>query len=436
MSNEASSSKPKSKGSLFGRLLGSRLKSKSGKSEGKKKEKEEERGPEKDTDEGWGSSSKSKSGKSEGKKKEEEMRAEKDTDEGWDSESEAPDNPPAYEELDSSTTVAPPEKQEPPRYFHFKLDRFGPEESLLLPTFSGFANYKELLSRLQSYDIKVLLDNSDSMETDASPEEECKAKERQEKEKGGTNVISPTKRWRHVSKIMVAIAQFITKYDDDGIDVYFINDSSVDGQNVKTEEEVYALLKKADIHGGTPTANKLQVILEEYWEKRGFRAALDEARRCGGSAAEILEKMSGKESKQLFLIVITDGVEDDKEKNLYYKRTVEEVIVRYARELDELGRPDREVVIQLCQVGIEENEEERKRLEAYLDGLDNCLMKTHGIKRDMVDRVPFEDTYDAETHEFKVDGIMKILMGSVVKALDAVKVAEMNEELGKWIHPK
>ncbi|MCJ1433324.1 hypothetical protein MMC27_002684 [Xylographa pallens] len=90
--------------------------------------------------------------------------------------------------------------------------------------------------------------------------------------------------------------------------------------------------------------------------------------------------------KVLNLIVLTDGEPSPGQK-------VEKIIVKYAKKLEKLN--------------IGGDEEARK----FLQGLDDDLMEKHGLDRDMVDTVPWEEGQEDHLYE-------KILLGGVLKRLD------------------
>ncbi|RPA79316.1 hypothetical protein BJ508DRAFT_415957 [Ascobolus immersus RN42] len=337
------------------------------------------------------------------------------------------------------------EQEAPPEEYVFNDDVYGPPEIMRLPDPKDYQKYEGILSSLSGFDITILLDNSSSMRDPASskPKEFTRSSQWHEPARAKSEESTRPTRWRHAMKLLIAIAGFVTKYDNDGIDIHFLNGDPREKRNISTTEEIYSLLNEVTVQGGTPTGRRLRDVLEGYWDARGFRKAIlgiqkaknkAEKKRKGWSRtfrSESIEKKleselerimtklaQRKEGKKLFILLITDGEEDYPE-----KRETEKVIVEYAKELDLLQRPEREVVIQLCQIGVLQDVGQREKLNEYLDGLDNCLKDSdkYGIKRDMVDRVPFGETYDSTTHEL-----------SIFKDFDKAKVSDINPVLQEY----
>ncbi|PTB67561.1 hypothetical protein BBK36DRAFT_1167953 [Trichoderma citrinoviride] len=203
-------------------------------------------------------------------------------------------------------------------------------------------------------------------------------------------------RWNDVQKVLGYIAPICTTYDEDGIDVYFLNhrnrqqlgprtDSKASGgyYNIHDAAAVDGIFKETRPRGGTPTGTRLSDILEPYV------GSLEEAKR------------TGEQVKPVNIIVITDG-----------EATVdpEDAIVRYARRLDQLGAPSHQVGIQFFQVG------DSKQARQWLKDLDDQLRK-HGI-RDMVDTVTWGGFAARFFKTLSADAILKTVLGGVVRRLD------------------
>jgi uncharacterized protein YegL len=202
--------------------------------------------------------------------------------------------------------------------------------------------------------------------------------------------------WREVSQALSTIAPIVTKHDEDGIDVYFMNHKSND-QGVPTEgiapggyrgikraATVTEIFDRVRPQGGTPTGIRVHNILKPYLAK--------------------LEKdmADGKEVKPLNLIVLTDGVPSD---------DVESVLLSAAKKLDKLDAPPFQVGVQFFQVG---NEEGAKEALQELD--DELSSLVEGGVRDMVDTV----TWDLNEGGNNLTGehILKIVLGAVNRRLD------------------
>ena len=198
--------------------------------------------------------------------------------------------------------------------------------------------------------------------------------------------------WRETKQALAAITPICTAHDEDGIDIYFLNNRNPMGgntggyKNVTTTAGVEAIFNTVRPLGGTPTGTRLNHILKPYL------AQVEESleRQGHGNDATV---------KPLNIIVITDGVPSD---------DVETTIVSAARRLDSWGAEPAQVGIQFFQVG-----NEREAAED-LQELDDALGEHYGI-RDMVDTVPWTGQEGAT---LTADGILKCLLGSVNKKLD------------------
>ncbi|APA08176.1 hypothetical protein SS1G_00132 [Sclerotinia sclerotiorum 1980 UF-70] len=226
---------------------------------------------------------------------------------------------------------------------------------------------------LSTFDTVLLIDDSSSM-------------------KGGSE---PTP-WKQVFSALQTIAPIITSYDDDGIDVYFMNHMSAhkgkpsEGvaptgyyniQNAASVEEVWTMVNSPC--GITPTGNRIKDILSPYMKRLKK------------------ELGAGRNVKPLILIVITDGDPSD---------DPESEIVKVAKQLDALDAPLTQVGIQFFQVG------SVPQAKQALEDLDDALEHKYKI-RDMVDTV----TWNGRNSEAGLsgEGIVKAVLGSVIKRLDS-----------------
>lgn len=193
--------------------------------------------------------------------------------------------------------------------------------------------------------------------------------------------------WRETRDALAAITPICTAHDPDGIDVYFLNhrssSSGSDGQapggyyNIRDAQQVERLFSSVRPGGATPTGNRLHSILKPYIASLSRRSD------------------SMDTTKPVNVIVITDGAASD---------DPEAIIVHNARKLDTLEAPPHQVGIQFFQVGNEYG------AAAALRQLDDDLVD-QGI-RDMV------DTATWSTNGLKADGILKVVLGAVVRRLD------------------
>ncbi|KAF8461335.1 hypothetical protein BDZ91DRAFT_615954, partial [Kalaharituber pfeilii] len=226
---------------------------------------------------------------------------------------------------------------------------------------------ENLLSILSTFDTVFLIDDSPSM-------------------LHGT-------RWPDVSTALAQIASIATKYDSDGIDIRFLNNTTHDTLNVQTSEHVAQIFSSCGgpVQGGsTPLGARLDSILRPYLDE--YRAA-KEAPDPAAALASL---------KPLNIVVLTDGDATD---------DPESVIVATARELDRLNAPLQQVGIQLFQVGGD------KEAAEFLRGLDDDLVGVYGI-RDMVDTTPYNGGEKGEEEGFTAEDVLKVLVGGVNRRVD------------------
>ena len=196
--------------------------------------------------------------------------------------------------------------------------------------------------------------------------------------------------WREARDVLSQISEICTKRDKDGIDIYFLNHKTrarggpgqADGgyYNIKNPAEVQRIFNEARPTGVTPTGQRLRNILKPY--------------------TDMLERASDvDEVKPVNIIVITDGAPTD---------DPESSIVQAAKKLDRLDAPPYQVGIQFFQVGnIASARDALKQLD---DGLEDLSV------RDMVDTA----TWDGPGGHLTADGILKVVLGAVVRRLDRV----------------
>lgn len=219
--------------------------------------------------------------------------------------------------------------------------------------------------------------------------------------------------WRETQQAMSTMLPTIFAHDEDGPDLYFMNHKSSDvgssqepwkagtgyrnitrshGSSSQGEQlTVEEMFKMVRPQRATPTGQRLNLILRQYLKRY-----------------EEIIKQTGDETclKPLSIIVITDGAPSDE---------VGAVIVQAAKKLDKLDAPPYQVGIQFFQVGNEPG------AAAALRELDDDLkISTTGDVRDIVDTVSFDADSNGNTPVLTGDGILKAVLGSVVKRLDSV----------------
>lgn len=143
--------------------------------------------------------------------------------------------------------------------------------------------------------------------------------------------------------------------------------------------------------GMTPTGTRLNHILKAYL--RHYEAAVE---RAGGDP-------DATDVKPINVIMITDGVPSD---------DPESVLLSVAQKLDRLEAPPHQVGVQFFQVGNEPGAADALRT------LDDDLAEMGGGVRDMVDTVTFQQT------TLSGDGILKVVLGAVVKRLDRARIMD------------
>jgi len=221
---------------------------------------------------------------------------------------------------------------------------------------SGGAPGEDPLNALRRYDMVFCVDDSGSME------------------------MEPL--WQQCRDALMGVVDVASNYDDDGVDVHFMN-SSVVGKGLRSVDEVARLFRRVEPRGSTPTAAALARILTPY---------MDLLER---------EKAAGRKVKPLNLIVLTDGSPDPRGGD------PTPVIVDIGKRLDAGKFPPFQLGIQFLQVGDDD------QAAAFLATLDDDLKSKHGV-RDMVDTVAFSVNGGVVTREL----IIKTLLGGVNRSID------------------
>ncbi|CAO1617266.1 unnamed protein product [Sympodiomycopsis kandeliae] len=228
------------------------------------------------------------------------------------------------------------------------------------------AGSEDALSFLSSFDTIFVVDDSGSMVVQEEHPDGRIGKSRREEARDA----------------LAGMVELAAKYDDDGIDVHFLNSfESLEG--VKDPRQVIDLFERVQPNGPTPTGEKLEMLLLSYLD-------------------EIEEHKAGKRTtapKKRSYIIITDGSPSD---------DPESVIVAIARRLDQGRFPLSQIGIQFLQCGSDAAATES------LKELDDALSKEHQI-RDMVDTVPYTGM------QLSPDTIVKALLGSVNRKYDKMK---------------
>lgn len=215
--------------------------------------------------------------------------------------------------------------------------------------------------------------------------------------------------WRETRDVLRNIAPVCAAHDVDGVDVYFLNTRNTDGDrtpanpaggflNITSADTISRLFETVRPHAATPTGTRLQQILNPYLTK------FEQLIRVNEGDAEATGV------KPVNVIVITDGVPTD---------DPESVLLNFAKRLDRVNAPPYQLGVQFFQVG-----NERGAAEA-LKQLDDQLgeMEEQGGVRDIVDTT----TWNGQSGSRPVltaDGILKAVLGAVVKRLDRQRIGD------------
>ncbi|WRT69644.1 uncharacterized protein IL334_006633 [Kwoniella shivajii] len=219
------------------------------------------------------------------------------------------------------------------------------------------AGKEDPLEMLKEYDTVFLVDDSTSMAGD---------------------------RWSQARLALMEVAEIAARYDENGVDIYFLNSKRV-GKELRAAHEVEDLFRGLEPKGATPTGMRLEAILRDYMAK------LERSQ-----TASRPESHSSETVKPMNLIVVTDGAPTD---------DPESVLISIAKRLDRGEFPLSQVGVQFLQIG---NDSEAREA---LQELDDGLASAHGV-RDIVDTVPYTG------EDMSAGLIIKTLLGGINRRLD------------------
>ena len=178
-------------------------------------------------------------------------------------------------------------------------------------------------------------------------------------------------KWDLVQKILDYSIVVAARYDPDGIDIHFMNNTKANQDRIKDAKIATKLHHGIELRGSTPTLDKLSRHLGGYIQR--FKAA--------GFSTDF---------KGYNLIVLTDGEpnpEDDDEGDMSDQdearkhkaafRLIRQKIVEIAKKLDEVDAERKQVGIQFCQVG---NDEDATEFFKYLD---DRIKGRNNLRRDV-----------------------------------------------------
>lgn len=107
---------------------------------------------------------------------------------------------------------------------------------------------------LREYDTIFIVDDSASMQVNEMPD----------------GSIGPS-RWEEARDALCGVVRIAARYDDDGIDVYFINDSR-GLQRCRDPRQVERLFSEVIPRGVTPTGGRLELLLLDYLDAIEYAA--------------------------------------------------------------------------------------------------------------------------------------------------------------------
>ncbi|KAA1073698.1 hypothetical protein PGT21_022947 [Puccinia graminis f. sp. tritici] len=220
---------------------------------------------------------------------------------------------------------------------------------------SNLPSGEDKLAILARYDTVLLIDDSASM--------------------------SQQNRWNEAAVAVAGLADTLVHYDNDGIDVYFMN-SIEHLRNATSAADVTNLFRRVQPIGrSTPTDVRVEELLGIYLDRLEV-----------GKATQMAP------IKPLNLIVITDGEADDPDTLAY-------ALAGFSDRL-ELGRfPLNQLGVQFIQIGNDRN------ATKFLKSLDDELRSESSGRRDIVDTTPYQGSV---TTKF----LIKALLGGINKRID------------------
>ncbi|KAI0455076.1 hypothetical protein F5B21DRAFT_472809 [Xylaria acuta] len=231
-------------------------------------------------------------------------------------------------------------------------------------------------------------------------------------------------RWEQTRNVIEQIVPVCMRYDQDGVDIYFLNDpyhmnffedphrrepgwskagDKDEGKashaylGVGDAKDVKTVFSSRQPMLNTPTGRRLGEMMETYVNCYAARAARSQTL-----------------PKPLNIIVITDGEASDKD-------ALRDNLIRQAERLDALCAPYHQLGVQFFQVGKDEG------AARHLRELDDGLGKYRKGKelRDIVDCVTHEQlSGESGSSQLTADVILKIVLGAVNRHLDNQKIRE------------
>jgi hypothetical protein len=225
-------------------------------------------------------------------------------------------------------------------------------------------------------------------------------------------------RWDQTREVIEQIIPVCMRYDQDGIDIYFLNDPYVMNFEGDPHRDERCWSRPGDKHEGKASHVYLNVgdpgLVRKIFNKRNPSMGTP----TGGRLGEIMETYvnsyeSRKANRQpppkpLNIIVITDGAAGDPE-------ILRSNLIEQAERLDSLCAPYHQLGVQFFQVGKDEH------AARHLRELDDGLGKYRAEKelRDIVDCITHDQLPSRDGRsQLTADVVLKVVLGAVNKRLD------------------
>ncbi|KAI1811005.1 hypothetical protein GGS20DRAFT_139569 [Poronia punctata] len=219
-------------------------------------------------------------------------------------------------------------------------------------------------------------------------------------------------RWEQTRDVIKQVVPVCTKYDEDGVDLYFLND--VDHKNFDEEEPSWCAEGIEEEGKGSHVYHNITSpkVVNRIFENRTPAGLTPTGPRLDGILGAYIgcyerRVRDGQEApKPLNIIVITDGA--------HTGQNPANILIRHARKLDALEAPYYQVGVQFFQVGQDPG------AAAALTTLDNCLgdVVRDQELRDMVDCITYKELDKRGQPPLSVDTVLKVVLGAVNKRLD------------------
>lgn len=212
------------------------------------------------------------------------------------------------------------------------------------PVNSEGHSQEDRFSILEDYDTVFLIDDSPSMRGE---------------------------KWELVQKILDYSTVMAARYDPDGIDIHFMNNTRANQDNIRDPKIATMLHHGIELRGSTPTRDRLSRHLGAYLQR--FKAT-----------------DYSPEFKGYNLIVITDGEpnpededesdesdQDDARQDNAAFRLIRKRIIEVAKKLDDVEAERNQVGIQFCQIGSDDD------VTKFFQYLDDRIKGKHNLRRDV-----------------------------------------------------